>query len=206
MKLLLLTLLLYCFNLSNAQEGDTLNKYGSDGLRTGKWVYRRAETGKISSIEYYTAGKRNGLCIYYDKNGRLESEIEYRDGLIHGTFRFYSPTGRKEVAQFVNGKREGFTRYYNYKGELTDEDEYRTNVRNGVRRIYSARGRVVMETTYVNGSENGTRRSYKDNEKKELVLEADFVNDKRTEIRYYKNGKLIKTIKDDPALQQTMKE
>jgi antitoxin component YwqK of YwqJK toxin-antitoxin module len=59
-----------------------------------------------------------------------------------------------------------------------------------------------MESRYVNGSEDGTRRSYKDNNKREIILEADFVNDKRVEIRYYKNGKLVRTVKDSPSTSQ----
>lgn len=201
-KLIIFLLLLTCIKTSNGQGSDTLNKYDANGLKTGKWVGRWKETGKIANVEYYSAGKKNGQCTYYDVNGRLQNEIEYLNDSLHGVFRFYSPTGQREVSEFKNGKQEGITRYYNYKGQLTEEYEYHNNMRNGFHRIYSESGRVVMESSYVNGSENGTRRRYKDNAKREIILEADFVNDKRIEIRYYKNGKLVKTVKDDPSIPQ----
>jgi antitoxin component YwqK of YwqJK toxin-antitoxin module len=201
-KLIISLLLLACIKLSNGQGNDTLNKYDANGLKTGKWVGRWKETGKIANIEYYVGGKKNGMCIYYDVNGRLQNEVEYLNDSLHGLFKFYSPTGQREESEFKNGKQEGVTRYYNYKGQLTEEYEYHNNIRNGFHRIYSESGRVIMESSYVNGRENGTRRSYKDSDKREIILETDFVNDKRVEIRYYKNGKLVKTVKDDPSIPQ----
>lgn len=201
-RLVITILFLSCIKISYAQENDTLNKYDANGLKTGKWIGRWKETGKTAYIEYYIAGKRNGLCIYYDVNGRLQNENEYRNDSLHGLFRFYSPTGQKEVSEFKHGKQEGVARYYNYKGQLVEEYEYHNNIRNGFHRLYSESGRVIMESSYLNGSENGTRRSYKDNDERELILEADFVNDKRIEVRYYKNGKLVKTVKDDPSVPQ----
>lgn len=195
-KILFAILLLNCAT-SYSQQNDSLNRYDSDNLRTGKWVGHWTETGKISSVEYYIGGKRNGLCIYYDVNGRLQNEIEYRNDSLHGVFKFYSPNGQKEVSEFKHGKQEGITRYYNYKGQLVEEYEYHNNMRNGFHRIYSESGRIIMESNYVDGRENGTRRSYKDNSKRELILETDFVNDRRVEVRHYKNEKLIKTIKYD---------
>jgi antitoxin component YwqK of YwqJK toxin-antitoxin module len=196
-KVIVLLLYLFCIKTSSGQQHDTLNKYNADGQKTGKWVGRWKETGKIANVEYYVAGKKNGLCTYYDENGRLQNEVEYLNDSMHGVFRFYSPTGQKEVSEFKNGQQEGITRYYNYKGQLTEEYEYHNNMRNGFHRIYSESGRVIMESTYVNGRENGTRRRFKDNVKREITLEADFLNDKRIEVRYYKKGKLVKTVKGD---------
>lgn len=202
-KLIISLFLLACIKVSNGQESDTLNRYDPDGLKTGKWIVRWKETGQIANVEFYVAGKKTGLCTYYDENGRLQNEIEYLNDSIHGIFKFYSPTGQKEVSEFKNGKQEGITRYYNYKGQLTEEFEYHNNMRNGFHRIYSESGRVITESAYVNGRENGTRRRYRDNDKREIVLEADFINDQRIEIRYYKNGKLVKTVQDDPSIPQT---
>lgn len=201
-KLIISLLFLAYIKTSNGQESDTLNRYDANGLKTGKWVSHWKETGKIANIQYYVDGKKNGICTYYDVNGRLQNEIEYLNDSLHGIFKFYSPTGQKEVSEFKYGEKEGITRYYNYKGQLTEEYEYHNNMRNGFHRIYSESGRIIMESSYVNGSENGTRRRYKDNGKREIILEADFVNDKRIEIRYYKNGKLVKTVKDAPSVQQ----
>lgn len=195
-------LLLCCISTSYSQQTDTLNRYDANNLKTGKWIRHWIETGKISSVEYYIAGKRNGLCIYYDLNGRMQNENEYQNDSLHGVFKFYSPTGQKEISEFKHGKQEGITSYYNYKGQLVEEYEYHNNMRNGFHRIYSESGRIIMESNYVDGRENGTRRSYKDSDKREIILEADFVNDRRVEIRYYKNGKLVKTVKDDPSMPQ----
>lgn len=202
LKLFIIILLLICTLISLGQDDDPVNKYDPHGLKTGKWVSRWNETGNVSKIENYVAGKRAGLSIYYDLNGRLESEIEYLNDALHGIFKFYSLTGHIEIAEFKNGKQEGITSYYNNKGQLTEEYEYHNNMLNGFHRIYSESGRIIMESTYLNGSEHGTRRSYMDNENRELVVEADFVNDKLLELRHYKKGALIKTVKNDPVAQQ----
>lgn len=198
----ILLLLLFCIKASYGQWSDTLNKCDSNGKKNGEWIGRWKETGKVANVEYYVDGKKNSLCVYYNTDGILQNEIEYLNDTLHGVFKYYSPTGQKEVSEFKNGKQEGLTRYYNYKGHLTEEYEYHNNMRNGFHRIYSKSGRVIMESRYVNGRENRTRRSYKDDDKREVVLEADFVNDKRVEIRYYKNGKLVKTVQDPPSTPQ----
>lgn len=187
--------------LANCQErgSDSLNRYDSDGKKTGKWIGHWTETGNTASVEYFIGGKRNGVCTYYNMNGYVVEVSEYLNDSLHGISKVYSSGSLMEIAEFKNGKREGFTKYYNYKSQLIEEMEYHGNVRDGVHRLYYTNGRVQMEGKFVNGRENGTRRTYKNNGKKEIVLETDFVNDVRIERRYYRKGKLVK-VEKEPSL------
>jgi antitoxin component YwqK of YwqJK toxin-antitoxin module len=201
-KIIISFMLLFCIKQTYGQESDSLNKLDATGLRTGKWVFHWIQSGKLCRIENYVAGKRYGLCTYYDENGQLKNEGEYYNDSLNGIFKFYSPTGQVEISEFVRGKQEGMSRLYNYKGLLTEDYEFHNNMANGAHRIFSDKGRVIMETTYVNGSEHGTRYSYRDNDKRENYLQSDWVNGRRIESRYYKKGKLEKTVKDDPNVPQ----
>jgi antitoxin component YwqK of YwqJK toxin-antitoxin module len=201
-KIIISFIFLFCIKLTYGQESDSLNKHDANGLRTGKWVIRWEGTGKMGRIENYVAGKRYGLCSYYNQDGELENEVEYYNDSINGIFKFYSITGQVEISEYVRGKQEGMCRLYNYKGVLTEDYEYHNNMTNGAHRIFSQSGRIIMETTYVNGFEHGTRYSYKDNDKRENYIQTDWVKGRRIETRYYKKGKLEKTVIDDPNVPQ----
>ena len=178
---------------------DTTNKYDENGKKTGKWVRIWSETGKVSAIEYYISGKKNGLCKYYRENGDLQNETEYKDDTLHGVFKFYEYTGRKEVTEYRHGRREGMTRIYDYKWRLAEDYESKNDIMNGIHRFYYNSGRVQAEGHYVDGKETGTRLVYTDSNEKQVRIEIDFLKGRRLERRFYKKGKLIKTEKFDPV-------
>jgi antitoxin component YwqK of YwqJK toxin-antitoxin module len=199
MKRIFKLVLCFTFLYGNSQEnvGDTLNRYDLNGRKTGKWTGHWTETNKFASVEYFAAGKRNGLCSYYNMNGYIIEESEYLSDSLNGISKTYSSVGTlKEIAEFRKGRREGLTKYYNYKKQLVEEMEYHNNIRNGAHRIFYTSGRVQMEGNFVNGKENGTRKMYKNNGRMEIILETDFVDDARIERRYYRRGRLIKVEKE----------
>lgn len=63
------------------------------GGREGEAVLYNIKTGKVSGIEHYHADKRHGRAKYYDDEGRLVSEIDYRNGKVDGEKIDYYPSG-----------------------------------------------------------------------------------------------------------------
>lgn len=176
---------------------DTINLYDESGKKTGKWVRTWMETGKVASVEFYMAGKKNGLCKYYRQDGDLENEIEYKNDTLHGTYKFYAYTGQKEVSTFRHGRKEDTTRIYNYKWQLVEDYAMKNGIMNGIHRYYHKSGRVMAEGYYIDGRETGTRHVYRDNDKKEVEIEIDYIEGRRQERRFYKKNKLIKIEKFD---------
>ena len=196
-------ILLFCFFTIHVNSQDelysSLNRYDLNGRKTGKWIEYWPGTTRLKSVEHFSEGKRNGVCIYLNEYGYLMEESDYSNDSLHGISKKYTSVGTlKETAEFKNGRKEGFTRYYDYKRQVIEETEFHDNIRDGVHRIYYASGRVQQEGTFVNGKENGTRKNYKDNDEGEIVSEADFFNDLRVEKRRYRKGRLIRVEKAPP--------
>jgi antitoxin component YwqK of YwqJK toxin-antitoxin module len=179
------------------QKTDTINRFDSSGLKIGKWIGRFDETKHVAAIEYYVAGKKNGLCKYFTDDGYLEYEIEYLKDTINGLWKYYPNTGQKIVSEMRNGQREGMTRLYDYKGRLVEEYEYHSDIANGLFRSFHRSGRVAAKGQYLNGKETGRRVVYNDKKKAAIVIEIDYTEGRRIERRFYKKRKLIKTEKFD---------
>lgn len=72
--------------------------------------------------------KENGeLVLYktYHSNGKLYSEMPYKDGKKNGKSVIYYPNGKiTEEGTYKNNRKEGVWKYYNQAGRLTSEETY----------------------------------------------------------------------------------
>lgn len=102
-----------------------------------------------------------------------------------------------DVSTYIHGKREGFRLVYTRFRHVDSDHMYKNDLLNGPCHMYYDSGRLMVESNYVNGLENGTRIGYKDSDKREVDVATDFVENIRTERRTYKKGKLVKTEKFD---------
>ncbi|PWH86309.1 toxin-antitoxin system YwqK family antitoxin [Brumimicrobium oceani] len=105
--------------------------------------------GNISSDLNYVKGQKHGICKEYhqDKNSTLKSEVEYKDGLPHGSYIHYSANGHKEREGIFYGEIQlGDTIYKNvyegeiltyYNGILFRKEHWENFMKNGVQETYS---------------------------------------------------------------------
>lgn len=59
--------------------------------------------GKIKTKFYMENGKPSGLLQSYDETGRLDTEKNYKDGLLHGVAKFYRNGMQVEEIVYENG-------------------------------------------------------------------------------------------------------
>ncbi len=52
-----------------------------NNLEEGLWEFYW-ENGQIKSKEFYTKGKENGLCSYYDQTGKKTKEAVWKNGKL----------------------------------------------------------------------------------------------------------------------------
>lgn len=104
MKLVIFSLLFFVIRLAVAQT-DTLNQTGADGKRIGYWkIYgktiKHSQYHSDSLVEegLYDAGKKTGIWKRYHVNGKLKSEIEFKNNRPNGKFVLYYDNGFKEEA------------------------------------------------------------------------------------------------------------
>jgi len=62
------------------------------------------EDGKLQSEIMYKNGKKNGLAKYYYKDGQLKSEESYKNGKIEGKQKMYTESG---TISFIDTYKDG---------------------------------------------------------------------------------------------------
>jgi antitoxin component YwqK of YwqJK toxin-antitoxin module len=86
-------------------------------LKNGKWKEFNKHAVLIAE-GYFINGKKHGLWReYYDSDGALMIEENYRHDVSHGRFTSYHPNGvLLSEGEFRNGLREGHFRIYDDNG------------------------------------------------------------------------------------------
>ena len=82
--------------------GDTAEvTHWTDNHRNGRWWKRVGERGYITGT--FVAGGLEGKLIQYDDEGNLVREGNYKDGLKHGSYRYYEAGQLTTVEQWEHG-------------------------------------------------------------------------------------------------------
>lgn len=112
-------------------------------------------------------------------NGIVASNLEYKDGFLHGASSSYYANGKKYQQKiYVNGKLHGVSTRYYENGGLYIEEEFKNNVRDGMYRSYYKNGDAKSVETFVIGNKHGRCRKYYEG--------GNILSD-----LFYDNGKLI---------------
>ena len=82
-------------------------KYWEDGVR-------------LKSVAPYIAGKVHGKQIKWYRNGQIESEETYKDGIKFGLHTFWYTNGQKRTqGKYKDGKRDGLWTEWSKDGGKT---------------------------------------------------------------------------------------
>ena len=89
----------WAFLFTKEESMDIANQYDENGKKTGLWIERNEDGQVLNSINY-KAGKLNGKYTEFNPiTGLITSSSEYREGLLHGTYKSYDDKGnlRKSI-------------------------------------------------------------------------------------------------------------
>ena len=121
----------------------------SDGTRRTTGIYQPNDLGK------------NGIWKFYDKNGVLESEEHYSNGMLNGRSTNYFTNGKKsEAVNFIDGKEDGYYVDYFTNSKMQTQGYYVAGLQEGVWHSYQEDGVLQAENFYVNGKMNGPQTYY----------------------------------------------
>lgn len=113
--------------------------------------YAYSDDGMMEAEIPYCKGKREGIALYYHKNGNLWKEISLSNDQIEGFYTVYFDDGSLfERAEYIDGKREGPSCKYWFGGATAAEECYEEN-RLIEGRYYSPQGSLVAEINCGNG-------------------------------------------------------
>jgi len=164
----------------------------------GKY-YEFHTNDKIYTMCNYVNGKIEGPFRQYYSSGKQYRVCNYINNKIHGEFREYHKSNGdnngqvKIVCNYNNGKKEGlFIRYYQSDesklGPIEEIINYNDGKINGEYINYHKNGNVHMKCKYVNDKIIDTYYKYKDDGS--IFSVYNFVDNKRTTMTQYENGKI----------------
>ncbi|MCK9155855.1 MAG: toxin-antitoxin system YwqK family antitoxin [Paludibacteraceae bacterium] len=145
-------------------DGKTISMEGAyiGKLKDGEWKFYNE--GKLSLVEIYEKGKKEGMAKTYNKNGKLLSETPYENDKINGVKKDYLEDGKlfSEVT-YKKGLREGVYKLYEGNEKPVVVGLYKNDKREGNWVVYNDKGEIDNTMIY----ENGSLKNAKEIKKKE---------------------------------------
>ncbi len=121
-------------------EGKTIGK-----LHEGEWIYYHENSPTVMTRENYKKGKLDGLRSVYFPNGKIAEEIQYKNGVRHGPYKKYTPTGIVlEETTYKNGEMDGNAIFRSADGKIASEGKFVNGLKKGIWKFYED-GKVVRE-------------------------------------------------------------
>ena len=102
-----------------------------EGKRTDYYL-----NGKISRIDNYSKGKKNGETLIYDEVGNLLKRIQYKDDNLDGKLtEYYSNGNVKCIYNYKKDKADGEFVTYFIDGKIDTKGKYVDNYYDGTIQI-----------------------------------------------------------------------
>ena len=134
-------------------------------------------------------GKKEGLWKLFKIDGKLDSEVIYKeDEPYDGVWRFYDGSGKLYLQQsFKKGEKEGPFKI-NYTQSSIDcdytvekqEGNYKNDNKHGVWKCYNENETLVWEGNFENDKKNGKCQQYHINGK--LMIEGSYKDNMKTDV------------------------
>jgi len=163
-----------------------------DSLPDGKWLAISDEdTLKIGLCIYYRNGKRNGECIYYWSNGKMQSKCTFQSGCRIGKSESWYKNGVKRsediwtiIDTTKNYSQSLLVNYWYEDGTQVVKDG------TGEFLSYHPNGTLQIKEHYLNGRQTGEWKWYYSNGKVQYV--ENFIDGKQDGdyIFYFINGQV----------------
>lgn len=135
--------------------------------------------GEVSHLTDYVNGVRHGRYIEFDPTGKKLEEGQYVNGAQSGTWTAYFPNGHKKtVINLSRGDLNGEMLGFYEDGNLELDHEYQFGLFDGDSKYFHENGELAVLTPHAAGEEHGRKEFFDTSGKLELV-------------RFYEHGRLM---------------
>ncbi len=165
-------------------EAQKLNKFDTNGKRTGVWK-KFYDNGKIRYSGEFKNGKEVGVFKFYTVTSSSQPTIVKTFIENTASVKFYNELGSlKSKGEMIGKNRVGKWIYYFTNGKLFSEEEYKEGKLDGILKNYYPNGRVTQELVYIAGKLHGISKMFTDSGV--LIEEVFYVKGKlEGEAKYY---------------------
>jgi TonB family protein len=100
----------------------------------------------------FTINAQDGVLKSYYPDGKLESEINFKNNIREGEAKFYYPSGNLEEERFYfNGKIEGLVKIYHENGKLKELRNIESGKVEGSITLFSEEGEYITDIYFQEG-------------------------------------------------------
>ena len=156
---------------------EKINRYDQQKRKKGYWE-ELWDNGQVKEEGNFTLNQRNGIFKFYDRKGKLEKMITYKNGeevteeeqasVILDIKRTYHDSGAiKMIGSYDGDDKQGVFREYDEDGNITNAVIYKDNIKSGegvvdsegMRQgpwvLFFPSGEIMAEGEYVNNQKEG---------------------------------------------------
>jgi antitoxin component YwqK of YwqJK toxin-antitoxin module len=132
--------------------------------------------------------------ITKDGLGNIQSEINYiNDTIVNGTAKYYYKNGKlNDEINYVNGLKNGIHKHYSEDGVLESVINFKNGLQDGYAYWYFKNGKVESKSFWLKGKSFGDAYYYYSSGLLESYRSFDFQEHNRYLIKYDSNGLKIK--------------
>lgn len=139
------------------------------GAKYGSYKEYDVATSTLLAERNYKNNKLEGVEKIYFPSGQIDGELNYKDGIHDGTFKYYYEDGTlKQQGNYVQGNIEGILNSYYPTGALKEEVTHVDGLTQGIFKEYNENGTIKTEGEYTSKSgqenlETGLLKIYDEN-------------------------------------------
>ena len=88
--------------------------------------------------------KINGVSKYWSEDGTLINEVEYLNGILHGTWKEYYPSGKiKSITEYKFDKKDGLQIIYYENGNKKNQTSFKEGIQSSERLRWTPVGKLI---------------------------------------------------------------
>jgi len=147
------------YDISNSRQPVIIKNFFKDS--DSLFVQFYTVSGKIQTEGFLYGKNRVGNWKYFNKNGTLMSEENYKNGKLNGEQLIYYSDGQiTEFAIYEDGLKNGITSKYASNGILIEEITYKKGKPNGLAKYFELNGNLKETGLYKDGKRVGKWEYY----------------------------------------------
>lgn len=151
------------------------------------------DNGKIKSELRYKDGKLNGECAWYYSNGSIRMRSHYDMNVLSGETTMWYENGNIQSRYFCKeNEYDSIFESYNVDGKLVKKEYYKSGVKHGPLSQWYDKGNIFVVGQYEDGMFEGEWKIYYENGS--LGSEAEYDNGAGVQIGYAPDGTKVAMI------------
>ena len=123
----------------------------------------------------YRSDKLHGKMIYWNSDGQIEIESNYKNDLLDGLDIEYENAndgcGLERRSNYSKGVQQGKETLWHENGQIYEESNYSKGVKHGKETVWYKNGQIESEVNYKDGKKDGKWTVWYDNGQKESEVQ-----------------------------------